>query len=509
MLEKSLSKSCEDLAYSKANNLTNEIYEETLFNLEQLLHDYSYSQVLGELSNQWSLEKAVIFFEKLNLKMSAHQKNIHHKVQTIGTHYYRAYNGGIERVQAQLINLWISMGYKVVLFTEEKENELDYPYPNSVKRIIIPSSSKIVERLDALHKHVIKEHVDFYVNHHWCNSSVLWECMLMKMINVPYAQYVHGHFSWAFSSGKKVLCTPRIFKLCDIVLSLSETNARFYQLCGCNSYIVQNPVPTDLAITTQNDISDLSSNHILLIGRLSVEKRPMDALRIFHLVHKKQPNAILDIIGCDEGNFVEKINKYCTANNLTDSVIYHGMKKQSDIAKFYRKSSLLLFTSEMEGYPMVLLESKAYGLPIVMYELPYLSLTKDGKGILTAPVGDITHMAEHIISLLENTNYRKAYGIASRESFELLNSYDLQQAWENIISVCSYKNTTINCPAYFNPNNLSMADQYIIPSLFTMIEKGYDNILLSDFDHKIGHLILIIPRFVVKLLQRLKRKLKK
>lgn len=498
MTDKQLTKACQELSYTKSKTLTDNIFETTFFSLENLWTTCGYSSVLSELSKIWPLEKAIPFFTKANI-----ETNSHNEIKTIATHYHRAYNGGVERVQAQLMTLWVKMGYKVVLFTEETASELDYPYPNAVKRIIIPPPFDISGRLSALEKHLAEEHVDLYVNHNWTNPSVLWECMLLKMIHVPFVQYIHGHFAWSIASAKWCLYQPELFKLCDIVLSLSETNARFYQMCGCKSYLVQNPVPEDLANNTS--LSDLSSNHILMVGRLSAEKRPMDAIRIFKLVHDQLPNTVLDVVGGDDGDFILQMQAYIEENGLTNSVIFHGNKGQADVAEFYKASSCVLFTSEMEGYPMVILESKSYGLPLVMYNLPYLSLVKDGKGILTSPIGNITEMSAHLIRLLSDASLKKELGSKARESFDNFNSYDLENSWQNIIAICSSPKNEINTSSYFNPAHVTFADNFIAPMLLDAVKKGYDNVLESNLDYRVGRAVLKLPRICRNTLLKIRR----
>ena len=155
MTEENISKLCLDLLYSKHEESSDENIDSTLSELRKMWSEYGCAAVFGELSKIWSLPKAITFFNSIDMGTS----NVG-KIATIATHYRRCYNGGIERVQAQLMNLWVQMGYKVVLFTEEPENELDYLYPDSVKRIIISSPNDIGERLTALEQACIKEQVD-------------------------------------------------------------------------------------------------------------------------------------------------------------------------------------------------------------------------------------------------------------------------------------------------------------------------------------------------------------
>lgn len=497
-----LYRSCCDLPYTKQANLDNHTFEATSQSLRSLSQQYDYSSILGTLSTIWPLEKALPFFERLNLASPSS-----HKIKTIATHYCRACVGGVARVQAQLMNLWVSMGYQVVLITEEGPNELDFPYPSSVKRVMLPPVNALPERLNALQKILTENHIDIYVNHAWLNSTVLWECMLTKLLHVPYIQHTHGCFACMYEFGSYGFLMPRIFRLCDIVIALSASAARFFQLYGCNAYEVQNPVPEDLLAIKQT--APLDAHHVLMVGRLSQEKFPIETIRIFELVHQKYPDAILDIVGGDEGNFQKAIIDYAAENHFADSIVFHGFQSQDEINTYYHTSDCMLFTSHMEGYPMVLLEAKAHGLPIVMYDLGYLTLVKDKKGVLLSPIGDIQTAADHIIALFDDKELRTTLGKASRESFEHFAAYDLAGTWKEIFALSAGCSPAKVSSAYYDSGKVPEADRFLFPLLLDEIQKNEKNILKGSLDYKIGHKLLVFPRFVFHRLLRILRSIRK
>ncbi|MBQ7629882.1 MAG: hypothetical protein IJS81_06680 [Selenomonadaceae bacterium] len=51
------------------------------------------------------------------------------KIRTIALYYWRIYSGGIERVLSIIIPIYLEMGYRVVLFTDEYEPDLEYALP--------------------------------------------------------------------------------------------------------------------------------------------------------------------------------------------------------------------------------------------------------------------------------------------------------------------------------------------------------------------------------------------
>ena len=484
IIPEELQKKCEALPYTRKKDLSDDVYKVTASELGSMLEQYGYANVLGVLANLWTFDKTVKFFKKFGSFKKDNDKN---KIKTIATSYDKAYIGGVTRVNAQLMDIWVSMGLKVILFTEEPENPLDFQYPESVKRIIIPKSD-IGTRLKALQHHCLEEHVDLFISHDWTNHNIIWECMLMNMHNIYFVVYCHGHFANCFRYGKSFLYQPEFFSLCDMVLAISETNAKFYQMCGCRTYFVHNPVPKDL-IEVDSHVKE-DSNRILFPGRIAEEKYPLEALEIFKRVHDRMSDVVLDVVG--EGPLKNKMQEYVLRYGLENCVFFHGAKTVDELDIFYRNAACVLFTSKMEGYPMMVLETKAYGLPLVMYEMPYLSLLKDGKGVLTAPVGNLSEMADSLMKVLSDNECRKALGREARESFYEFKSHNHVTDWDNIFNILLGKPVpSIEC--YFSAEGLAESEKNILPVFIGELIACTTKIENSS-DYRVGKAVLKLPR---------------
>ena len=92
----------------------------------------------------------------------------------------------------------------------------------------------------------------------------------------------------------------------------------------------------------------------------------------------------------------------------------------------------MLMTSRREGFPLVLSESKLFGLPTVMYELPYLEQVQDGKGVIAVSQGDIKAAGIALVKLLKNSDLRKQMSIEAKESLRKFVEYDVGEAWKKV-----------------------------------------------------------------------------
>lgn len=88
-------------------------------------------------------------------------------------------------------------------------------------------------------------------------------------------------------------------------------------------------------------------------------------IRIFKEVLKGKPNAKLLFLG--DGPLKNQIQNYAVELGLADSIIFLGQR--TDVEDWYSVMDVLVFPSQFEGFPNVILEAQATGLPCVMSDV--------------------------------------------------------------------------------------------------------------------------------------------
>lgn len=87
---------------------------------------------------------------------------------------------------------------------------------------------------------------------------------------------------------------------------------------------------------------------------------------------------------------------------------------------------------------MALIEALSYGIPTVMYELPYLELVKGNGGIRAVKQGDTEAAAAEICRLLSDSACRMETGKCARAYLESFYSgVDICQEWEDLFASVS------------------------------------------------------------------------
>ncbi len=98
-----------------------------------------------------------------------------------------------------------------------------------------------------------------------------------------------------------------------------------------------------------------------MVARFSRQKNHRAALRIFSAYQKKHNDAVLLLVG--EGNLKPKIERMTYKMHLQSHVLFLGIR--SDLPALYAAMDRLILPSYFEGFPIVLIEAAASGLPAV------------------------------------------------------------------------------------------------------------------------------------------------
>lgn len=172
--------------------------------------------------------------------------------------------------------------------------------------------------------------------------------------------------------------------------------------------VIPNPLDTHLA-----DQALLENKRVIAVGRLSHQKNYPSMIRAFSIVTERFPEWRLDIFG--EGDKKDTLGQLISELSLDGIVNLCGSTR--NISDEMLHSSLLVLSSRIEGFGMVLVEAMSCGLPVVSYDCPYgpQNIISNGVDGFLVPVEDEEMLANRICELIENEGLRKQMGAAARE----------------------------------------------------------------------------------------------
>lgn len=157
--------------------------------------------------------------------------------------------------------------------------------------------------------------------------------------------------------------------------------------------------------------SPLTERRMIAVGRLTSQKNQASMIRAWRMVADRYPDWTLEIYG--DGPLRDSLLKQIGELGMGSQVLLKGVCR--DIASRMRESSALVLSSAYEGFPLVLVEAAACGLPLLSYDCPKgpAEIIDDGRnGFLTAP-GDEAGLADAICRVIEDGQLRRDMGRAS------------------------------------------------------------------------------------------------
>ena len=155
------------------------------------------------------------------------------------------------------------------------------------------------------------------------------------------------------------------------------------------------------------------------------------------LILLEKSDVTLDIIG--SGSLIPKLKEQVKRLNLEEKVFFHGKVEHGKVVKLMKQADVFCYpTSASEGFPKVVLEALASGLPVITTRVSVLpELIKSECGILLDEVSPEA-LAEAVIKLISDKSFfeqlsANAIKKASRFSLETwrdLIGENLRESWK-------------------------------------------------------------------------------
>ena len=375
-----------------------------------------------------NIYKAKLFNNNNKEKYYSHTKyKIYNKIKekkclkkiNFGIHIQTLSNGGRERITALLITYLFKVNlFNIFLFTNVRQNKYEYKIPENTIRIQTFGNQDLINKL-------IKSKIDVFVYQSYNTYEME---LLNKLTNVKTIFYNHSSF-WFWIYFNKVHTIPqlyRIYKNSKYVISLIPfENDYLFKKWGINSILMNN------FITYQYDNitpSDLTTKNIIMIGRANDRMKRFDlGLKAMKYIVKKVPESQMLIISDFFGS--KYLMNLTNSLNLKNNVKFVGYALKPEI--YFQNASLHIFPTIIECFPMVLSETKVYGIPSIITGIDYVSAAKGG--VINVNNDDPKTIANESIKILKDFDYRKKLGKIARESMKKFKNEITAKKWIELI----------------------------------------------------------------------------
>ena len=197
-------------------------------------------------------------------------------------------------------------------------------------------------------------------------------------LNVPYAYTEHlfiGNNQEIEGYEKHIQWESNLYSLPDIKIITVGTRMK-KKVLECYPHISPQNISVILNGTdfiAQRIQSDLRKKHrifnekvLLCVGTISYRKNQMQIVEAFQCLPPAFQNCI-KILFCGVDTIDGKLQSKISKTGLEDKLVYVGAVSNKEMKEYYSIADGLVVPSKAEGLSIAMLETIAYGLPVVMF----------------------------------------------------------------------------------------------------------------------------------------------
>lgn len=322
--------------------------------------------------------------------------------------------GGVQAVVAAQAHYLTAVGVNVTIALHT-DRDIAHALPSSVQvlQVAAPTLSQTLVDLTNI-CNTLK--IDAIIDHHVLYDEIWpFAALAARAVEVPTVGWIHNFALRPLFDGttRTSFLLENIAAL-DKVVVLSPADVAFWKLHGATdvSYLPNPPSPILIDQPVGESARERRRTRIELAwwGRLQQStKQVRDLLKVAVALREQEVDFHLTIIGPDSHDMTaDKLQKAAAEAGVSDAVSLPGPMNGSELRDALAHADIAVMTSAIEGYPMSLIEAQALGLPVAMYELPWLEFLSDNAGIVSVPQGDASALAEQIVLLSDPDRYSQA-----------------------------------------------------------------------------------------------------
>lgn len=231
-----------------------------------------------------------------------------------------------------------------------------------------------------------------------------------------------------------------IYRHSDLFLVLSPSYIEeFKRFTGVSDdrylQVLTNP------ITVEHDGYEYAFNEkqkeIIYVGRLDfVQKRVYRVIDTWNYLEERFPDWRLTIVG--DGEDRENLENHVKYLGLK-RVSFEGFQKPID---YYKRASILLLTSDFEGFPLVLAECMSFGVIPAVYNSysAVCDIIDDGKDGIVLPYHKNGYQAEEaagmIVNIMKDDGKREQMALAAIKKSKEYSVEKIYSEWERVFNGC-------------------------------------------------------------------------
>lgn len=342
--------------------------------------------------------------------------------------------GGAERVMTYLAGGLAARGHEVTLLTLDNSVPDFYTVSQRVTRarVQLPTFKKAgflggFLRLWKLTRAVQRTRPDVLIS--FMTISVAASCWLLR---IPFIYADHLDVRYLAYSRKWKILRNWLLRKSFAVTVLSKRDRKFIALYhpGWRPVVIYNPaLAAPSQLFARPSFMQPGKKYVLAVGRLVKQKGFDRLLEAWRQIGGKFPAWRLAIIGA--GPDETELKNLAATYKVAPQVDF--VAPQKNLAAVYQHAQIFAMSSRAEGFPMVLLEAMAAGLPAVSFNCtgPDVIIRGGIDGFLVKQA-DVQAFAQQLATLMQQETLRKQLGTQAQQVVERFSLQEYIDAYENL-----------------------------------------------------------------------------
>ena len=372
--------------------------------------------------------------------------------------------GGTEKITTVLANYFIEKNNVYIVSFEQPVPELASELHNNIKLYYLSLPVLSIQNVKTMQSIIIDERIDLIINQ-WClpfYTTMLCNIAIGRSQNCKLVSVLHG----VPDKSKKVIVAEDlvlkqtgllhkylakaklylvnqviknsvkyVYKHSDCYVVLSKGFIKSFQAyTGIKNtsklYSIGNPI----TIPTEYDSSILlhKKRQILYVGRLDFEnKRVNRIVEAWESIFTIYSDWELVLVG--DGPHRMQLETYVKEHAI-ERVRFEGFVKEEPI-QYYKDASILMLTSDLEGFGLVIVEGMSYGVvPLVYgsYVSVYDIIDHGKNGYITSCPYSKEQTIDYLKKLIDDEKLRLSMAEQAQKKSKKFTLESVTEQWENL-----------------------------------------------------------------------------
>lgn len=349
--------------------------------------------------------------------------------------------GGVQGVVVSQAQLLVEAGFAVTIAVH-RTRESVYDLPPEVEVLFIDGDTP-ADKLTSWAAICRETGADVILDHHVLyNRTWPFYALVARDAGVPTIGFLQSFALRPIrDDNDNMSFLIENLPLLNTVVTLSATDVAHWKLRGLERVVTlpnpPSPLLRELAnATTAPRKAPVGPIKLVWWGRLQESTKQVRALiRLAEALRTRGVAFQLTIIGPDTSDLTAAdLLKDAIARGVDDTLSLPGALHGDDLLRELDDAHVYVSTSIIEGSPLALVEAQALGLPVAMFELPWLSNLDGNDGVLTARQGDVGELATAIADLSASPDRYVALSSASLDAARRATDFDYPALYRMLVA---------------------------------------------------------------------------